>query len=100
MSNSTPFRTVLLNPGNGVGCRPADPAWVRGIRDRCTARGIPFFNSAVGRAHAEGRRAGTRRADLGPGARPGREHPVTASAPGLAGSALRLRQQAREDSHA
>jgi protein gp37 len=43
MSDLNAFLATLLNPGNGAGCHPADPAWVRGIRDRCTARGIPFF---------------------------------------------------------
>jgi protein gp37 len=27
----------------GAGARPADPDWVRGLRDKCVAAGIPFF---------------------------------------------------------
>ncbi|MGH7031172.1 MAG: DUF5131 family protein, partial [Stellaceae bacterium] len=27
----------------GVGARPAQPEWVRELRDRCVAAGVPFF---------------------------------------------------------
>lgn len=48
MSDSTPFQTVLLNPGNGAGCRPLDLAWVRDIRDRCASQDAAFFFKQVG----------------------------------------------------
>jgi protein gp37 len=43
MSDSTLFQMVLLNPGNGPGCRPLDAFWVTAIRDDCQAAGVPFF---------------------------------------------------------
>jgi protein gp37 len=34
---------VIVGGESGPGYRPVDPAWVRGLRDRCVAGGIPFF---------------------------------------------------------
>jgi protein gp37 len=34
---------VIAGGESGPGHRPTDPAWVTGIRDRCTAAGVPFF---------------------------------------------------------
>ncbi len=34
---------VIAGGESGVGARPLDPAWVRAIRDRCLAAGVPFF---------------------------------------------------------
>ncbi|MEO0474361.1 MAG: phage Gp37/Gp68 family protein [Planctomycetota bacterium] len=34
---------VIVGGESGPGARPMDPAWVRQIRDRCKARGVPFF---------------------------------------------------------
>ena len=34
----------VINGGeSGHGARPLDPAWVRSLRDRCAAAGVPFF---------------------------------------------------------
>jgi protein gp37 len=34
---------VIVGGESGPGHRPVDPAWVRQLRDRCVAGGIPFF---------------------------------------------------------
>ncbi len=34
---------VIVGGESGPGARPMDPAWVRRIRDRCIAQGVPFF---------------------------------------------------------
>lgn len=34
---------VIVGGESGPGARPMHPDWVRSIRDRCTAAGIPFF---------------------------------------------------------
>jgi protein gp37 len=34
---------VIVGGESGPGSRPMDPEWVRVIRDRCVARGVPFF---------------------------------------------------------
>lgn len=34
---------VIVGGESGPGARPMDPAWVRDIRDRCQAAGVPFF---------------------------------------------------------
>jgi protein gp37 len=34
---------VIAGGESGPDYRPADPAWVAGIRDRCSAAGVPFF---------------------------------------------------------
>lgn len=44
---------VIVGGESGPGYRPIDPDWVRDIRDRCAAAGVPFFLKQWG-----GRRAG------------------------------------------
>lgn len=39
----TGMHWVIVGGESGPGARPMDPAWVRQIRDRCVARGVPFF---------------------------------------------------------
>jgi protein gp37 len=34
---------VIVGGESGPGARPMDPEWARAIRDRCRARGVPFF---------------------------------------------------------
>jgi len=34
---------VIAGGESGPGYRPPDPAWIRGIRDQCTAAAVPFF---------------------------------------------------------
>jgi protein gp37 len=34
---------VIVGGESGPGHRPADPAWIRELRDRCTAAGVAFF---------------------------------------------------------
>jgi protein gp37 len=34
---------VIVGGESGHGARPMNPAWVRDVRDRCVAAGIPFF---------------------------------------------------------
>ena len=34
---------VITGGESGPGYRPPDPAWIRGIRDQCTAAAVPFF---------------------------------------------------------
>jgi protein gp37 len=34
---------VIVGGESGPGARQMDPAWVRGIRDRCIHAGVPFF---------------------------------------------------------
>lgn len=34
---------VIVGGESGPGCRPMAADWVRGIRDRCVAEGVPFF---------------------------------------------------------
>jgi protein gp37 len=34
---------VIAGGESGPGCRPLDQIWVTGIRDACTAAGVPFF---------------------------------------------------------
>ena len=34
---------VIVGGESGPGCRPMEPQWVRDIRDRCVAHGVPFF---------------------------------------------------------
>ncbi len=38
-----PLDWVVAGGETGAGARPADPAWVGDLRDRCTAAGVPFF---------------------------------------------------------
>ena len=53
---------VIVGGESGPRARPMDPSWVRQIRDRCKARGVPFFfkqwggvdKSSTGR-HLDGR---------------------------------------------
>ena len=39
----TGIHWVIVGGESGPGCRPMEPQWVRAIRDRCVARGVPFF---------------------------------------------------------
>ena len=39
----TGIHWVIVGGESGPGCRPMEPQWVRAIRDRCIARGVPFF---------------------------------------------------------
>jgi protein gp37 len=34
---------VIAGGESGPGARPMEAAWVRGLRDRCAAEGVPFF---------------------------------------------------------
>jgi protein gp37 len=34
---------VIAGGESGPGARPVDPDWVRAVRDRCAAAGVPFF---------------------------------------------------------
>jgi protein gp37 len=34
---------VIVGGESGPGARPMHPAWARAVRDRCQARGVPFF---------------------------------------------------------
>jgi protein gp37 len=34
---------MIVGGESGHGARPMDPAWVRNLRDRCAAEGVPFF---------------------------------------------------------
>ena len=34
---------VIVGGESGAGARPMDLEWVRSLRDRCTAAGVPFF---------------------------------------------------------
>ncbi|OGQ82884.1 MAG: hypothetical protein A3F90_20170 [Deltaproteobacteria bacterium RIFCSPLOWO2_12_FULL_60_19] len=34
---------VIVGGESGPGCRKIEPEWVRNIRDRCLANGVPFF---------------------------------------------------------
>jgi protein gp37 len=34
---------VIAGGESGPGARPVDPDWVRNVRDRCAAAGVPFF---------------------------------------------------------
>jgi protein gp37 len=38
-----PLDWVVAGGEVGAGARPADPDWVRGLRDKCVAAGVPFF---------------------------------------------------------
>jgi protein gp37 len=38
-----PLDWVVAGGEIGAGARPTDPGWVRGLRDRCVAAGIPFL---------------------------------------------------------
>jgi protein gp37 len=38
-----PLDWVIAGGEVGAGARPTDPDWVRGLRDRCAAAGVPFF---------------------------------------------------------
>jgi len=48
---------VIAGGESGSGARPLDPEWVRGIRDQCAGRGVPFFFKQWGgaRRKANGR---------------------------------------------
>jgi len=48
---------VIVGGESGPGARPMHPEWVRQVRDRCAARGIPFFFKQWGgvRKHLHGR---------------------------------------------
>jgi protein gp37 len=37
------FGWVIVGGESGPGARPMHPAWVRQLRDQCTAAGVPFF---------------------------------------------------------
>jgi len=39
----TGIHWVIVGGESGPGARPLDPAWVRGIRDRCLQAGVAFF---------------------------------------------------------
>jgi len=34
---------VIAGGESGPAARPPDPAWIRQVRDACTAQGVPFF---------------------------------------------------------
>ena len=38
-----PLDWVVAGGETGAGARPTDPDWVRGLRDRCVAAGVPFL---------------------------------------------------------
>ena len=42
---------VIAGGESGPGARPADPGWVRGIRDSCVGRDVPFFFKQWGGAN-------------------------------------------------
>jgi protein gp37 len=42
---------VIVGGESGPGARPMQAAWVRQIRDRCDARGVPFFFKQWGGVH-------------------------------------------------
>jgi protein gp37 len=42
---------VIVGGESGPGARPMQPEWVRCIRDRCVARGVPFFFKQWGGVH-------------------------------------------------
>lgn len=42
---------VIAGGESGPRARPMDPDWVRAIRDRCRARGVPFFFKQWGGVH-------------------------------------------------
>jgi protein gp37 len=48
---------VIAGGESGHGARPLDPSWVRRLRDRCEAAGVPFFFKQWGgvRKHKTGR---------------------------------------------
>ena len=48
---------AIVGGESGPGARPMNPDWVRHIRNRCVAGGVPFFLQAMGWAYAEGRRS-------------------------------------------
>jgi protein gp37 len=53
----TGIRWVIVGGESGHSARPMDPAWVRDIRDRCVAAGIPFlFKQWGGRTSKAGGR--------------------------------------------
>jgi protein gp37 len=39
----SPLGWVVAGGEIGAGARPMQPDWARGVRDRCTAAGVPFF---------------------------------------------------------
>ncbi len=49
---------VIVGGESGPGARPMDPAWARGIRDQCLAKGVRFFFKQWGgvRKHKNGRK--------------------------------------------
>jgi len=42
---------VIAGGESGPGHRPLDPAWITGIRDRCTQAQVPFFFKQWGGHH-------------------------------------------------
>ncbi len=44
-------KVVIVGGESGPRARPIQPQWVRAIRDRCRARGVPFFFKQWGGVH-------------------------------------------------
>lgn len=44
---------VIVGGESGPGARPMHPAWVRSLRDQCTAAGVPYFFKQWGNWHAD-----------------------------------------------
>jgi protein gp37 len=63
---------VIVGGESGPGCRKIDPDWVRNIRDRCLAQGVPFFFKQWGgtRKKLSGRELDGRTWDEMPDTRP------------------------------
>ena len=57
---------VIVGGESGPGARPADPEWVRMLRNQCLVAGVPFFFKQWGGTIPQGRRARARRRDVGP----------------------------------
>jgi hypothetical protein len=57
---------VICGGESGPGHRPADPAWVRELRDRCLTVGVAFFFKQWGGPTPHRRRPAAGRAHLGP----------------------------------
>ena len=49
---------VVVGGESGKDARPMDPAWVRGVRDKCVAAGIAFFFKQWGGTKAKKKKAG------------------------------------------
>jgi protein gp37 len=42
------FHWLISGGESRAGCRPADRAWFRQVRDQCAAAGIPYFHKQHG----------------------------------------------------